>query len=162
MASRLMSDLHPSVRARAIAMLQQLEIKKIIVLIYCTLRSRQEQAAHYAQSRQELVIVNRLRRQVGMAPITNEENSIPATWARPGLSWHEYGLALDMVPVVCGKLIWTKTDPLWKKLGAIGVSCGLEWAGNWRAPKTETPHFQYTGKFTKEDLEKGNPIPTDL
>lgn len=63
------------------------------------------------------------------------------TNARGGLSWHNYGLAADVVFKKNGKWSWSEEHD-WKKLGEIGKKCGLEWGGDWKRP--DRPHFQYT------------------
>lgn len=63
------------------------------------------------------------------------------TKAPPGSSYHNYGLAFDIVPeAYLGLKDWNPTGPLWDKLGEIGKSLGLEWGGDWRDP--DKPHFQ--------------------
>lgn len=55
-------------------------------------------------------------------------------------SWHQYGVAVDLVFGGPGKWTW---DGDYQKLGPIMEVAGLEWAGRWkRFP--ETPHFQWT------------------
>lgn len=70
-----------------------------------------------------------------------------ATNAPAGLSWHNYGLAADIVfdadpvkPLL--QASWDGKFP-WDKLGAMGQAMGLEWAGAWRTFR-EFPHFQKT------------------
>jgi peptidoglycan L-alanyl-D-glutamate endopeptidase CwlK len=62
-----------------------------------------------------------------------------------------------VVALVNGKPIWNKKDPIWQKIGEIGKSCGLEWAGDWVTFK-EYPHFQYTGGMTLAQLQAGAKI----
>jgi hypothetical protein len=69
------------------------------------------------------------------------------TMAGPGLSWHEYGVAADIVfdanpekPDL--QASWDGKFP-WAELGAHGQSFGLEWAGAWKRFR-EMPHFQLT------------------
>lgn len=58
-----------------------------------------------------------------------------------GLSWHNYGLAADVVFKKDGQWSWSEEHD-WKKLGEIGKKSGLEWGGDWKNP--DRPHFQYT------------------
>lgn len=53
------------------------------------------------------------------------------TLLRGGQSAHQHGLAIDIVPIVSGKLQW-KNKMLWKKIGTIGESLGLTWGGRFR------------------------------
>jgi peptidoglycan L-alanyl-D-glutamate endopeptidase CwlK len=75
------------------------------------------------------------------------------TNAKAGQSWHNHRCALDVVPLVNGKAIWDD-QAVWKQIGEIGKSCGLEWAGDWKTFK-EYPHFQYTGGLTIAQLQTG-------
>jgi peptidoglycan LD-endopeptidase CwlK len=65
------------------------------------------------------------------------------TDAPPGESAHNYGLALDIVPMVNGKPDWEGTDPVWQRVGALGEAAGLEWAGAPGFPFHEMPHFEH-------------------
>jgi peptidoglycan L-alanyl-D-glutamate endopeptidase CwlK len=57
------------------------------------------------------------------------------------MSYHQYGLAFDVVPSAYLQLPnWNPTGPLWPQLGALGESIGLEWGGRWSHP--DRPHFQ--------------------
>lgn len=63
------------------------------------------------------------------------------TKARPGDSYHQYGLAFDVVPVAYKNLKdWNPSGPYWQTIGQIGESLGLEWGGRWSSP--DEPHFQ--------------------
>lgn len=97
----------------------------IDLLVTCTLRSNEEQAALYAQGRTKPGKV-----------VTN---------AKPGQSMHNHGLAIDVVPLRAGKPVWGTTGEdgkLWKRIGEIGEKVGLEWAGRWTTMR-EYPHFQH-------------------
>ena len=78
------------------------------------------------------------------------------TNAKGGQSFHNYQVAFDVVPIVNGKAMWSDEDT-WKKIGAIGVSIGLEWAGNWHSFR-EFPHFQLTDGLTLKDFQNGKTI----
>lgn len=67
------------------------------------------------------------------------------TNARAGSSWHNYGLAVDLGLFAKGKYL-DASEPvraarIYRELGALAVSMGLEWAGNWKS-FPEGPHFQ--------------------
>lgn len=69
--------------------------------------------------------------------------------APPGSSYHNYGLAFDIVPTAYVNLPnWNPGGPLWNRIGSIGKSLGLEWGGNW--PKPDEPHFQLTAAPIEE------------
>lgn len=104
-----------------------------------TLRTFAEQNALYAQGR-----------------------SVPGTIvtnAKGGFSYHNYGLALDIVLILDGKSAsWdTKTDfdkdgkSDWMEIVSIFKQHGWEWGGDWKF--TDLPHFQKTfGKSVRELL----------
>jgi peptidoglycan LD-endopeptidase CwlK len=73
------------------------------------------------------------------------------TNAKAGQSIHQYKCAVDIVPIIGGKLAWNYD---FKKLGKIGVACGLEWGGNWKSFK-DMPHFQYTAGYLLKDFQAG-------
>jgi len=63
------------------------------------------------------------------------------TKARPGDSYHQYGLAFDVVPVAYKSLSdWNPTGPHWAAIGQIGEALGLTWGGRWVTP--DKPHFE--------------------
>ena len=134
--SRNLDDLAPPVKQRAEAFIAAAKAKGIDLLVTSTYRDNESQDALYAQGR------------------TTPGNVV--TKAKAGQSWHNWRCALDVVPLVNGKAIWD--DPaLWKQVGEIGKSCGLEWAGDWVTFK-EYPHFQYTGGMTLAQLQQGAKI----
>lgn len=116
-------------------------------------RSWAEQAAEYAVGRQPLEAVNELRQAVGASPLNAASNERPVTWAEPGDSMHNYGMALDAAPFVAGKPVWT-VDATFLKMVEVfrsaGFICGIDWEGK----KEDPDHFQYTGRFgTSPDAE---------
>ena len=134
--SRNLDDLVPPAKQRAEAFIAAAKAKGIDLLVTSTYRDNESQDALYAQGR------------------TTPGNVV--TKAKAGQSWHNWRCALDVVPLVNGKAIWD--DPaLWKQVGEIGKSCGLEWAGDWVTFK-EFPHFQYTGGMTLAQLQQGAKI----
>lgn len=63
------------------------------------------------------------------------------TKARPGDSYHQYGLAFDAVPRAYKSLPdWNPSGPDWQTIGQIGESLGLTWGGRWTSP--DEPHFE--------------------
>ena len=60
----------------------------------------------------------------------------------PGLlSYHNYGLAFDVVPKdYVNMKEWNPSGSHWPIIGSIGESLGLEWGGRWLEP--DRPHFQ--------------------
>jgi len=134
--SRNLDDLAPPAKQRAEAFIAAAKAKGIDLLVTSTYRDNESQNALYAQGR------------------TAPGNIV--TRAKAGQSWHNWRCALDVVPLVNGKAIWDD-QAMWKQVGEIGKSCGLEWAGDWVTFK-EFPHFQYTGGMTLTQLQQGAKI----
>ena len=81
------------------------------------------------------------------------------TRTKAGQSKHQYGLAIDIVPMIDSIPQW-RNIKLWKKIGPIGERLGLRWGGRWH--KLFDPgHFEWTGGLLTYDLAKGKlpPIP---
>ena len=87
---------------------------------------------------------------------TTQKNRKPVTNAPPGHSYHEYGMALDGVPVIKGKVAWDRLD-LFKKIGKLAIIYGLSWAGNFKnsVAKWDLGHFEKNFGLTIADLESG-------
>lgn len=125
--------LKPKVRNLAYELISECEKEGIEIKIVQTLRTIKEQDALYAQGR------------------TKAGNIV--TKAKGGYSFHNFGVAFDVCPVVNKKLEWNDKK-LFKKIGAIGASLGLEWGGAWKTFK-DLPHFQYRANYTLTDFRKG-------
>lgn len=90
------------------------------------LRSWDEQAKLYAQGR------------------TSPGNVV--TKAPPGHSWHNFGLAVDVVPLTDLGVDWNIEHPQWQRLIAAGTSLGLVSGSQFRT-FPDYPHFQLTGSW---------------
>lgn len=135
--SRRLEDLHPYVRFLTERLLAECERQGVKVQITHTLRTMQEQNELYAQGRTK-----------PGKKVTN---------AKAGQSMHNYGLAIDFVPIVGGKAAWDRAD-LFRKVGAIGVGLGFTWGGNFKTIK-DMPHFEYTFGLTTSQLQAGKRPP---
>lgn len=62
------------------------------------------------------------------------------TKAKAGYSYHNYGLACDLVPGGPGLWSWTDDAIDWDLLGKIGKDHGLAWGGDWAFK--DKAHFQ--------------------
>ena len=71
------------------------------------------------------------------------------TDVKGGYSYHNYGLALDVVEIQDGVPVWN--NPQWEKIGRIGEERGFEWGGRWK-DIIDKPHFQKTFGFSAEEL----------
>ena len=136
--SRSLSELHPVCKAKAEKFLELAKQSGIDLLVTSTYRDNESQAVLYAQGRTKPGLI-----------VTN---------ARPGQSWHNWRCAFDVVPIRNGKPVWNTTGPdgdLWRRVGELGESVGLEWAGRWTGKLREFAHFQYTGGLTLAQLQSG-------
>ena len=136
--SRNLSDLLTPCKERAESFLNLAKDAGIDLLVTSTYRDNESQAALYAQGRTKPGLV-----------VTN---------ARPGQSWHNWRCAFDVVPLRNGKPVWNTSGPdgdLWRKIGELGESVGLEWAGRWTGKLREMAHLQYTGGLTLAELQSG-------
>jgi hypothetical protein len=70
-----------------------------------------------------------------------------------GNSRHQYGLAVDVVPIVDSVAVWDNAV-LWRKIGVIGERIGLRWGGRWRKP-FDPGHFEWTGGLSAWQLKSG-------
>lgn len=70
-----------------------------------------------------------------------------------GKSKHQYGLAVDVVPMIGDSAVWHNAV-LWRKIGAVGERLGLRWGGRWRRP-FDPGHFEWTGGLNTVDLASG-------
>jgi peptidoglycan L-alanyl-D-glutamate endopeptidase CwlK len=64
------------------------------------------------------------------------------TRAKPWKSQHQWGLAVDVVPVDSqGNLWWNAPVSVWNPLGEIGEMHGLRWGGRFTPP--DRGHFEF-------------------
>lgn len=133
------------VKATALEMIERAYTEGIAVQISAGYRSLEEQAALYGQGR--------------IYSYNGKNYSDPAkpvvTNAKPGQSYHNFGLAIDFFLVSDDgrKAIWT-VDSRWQRVAAIGKKLGFEWGGDWRTFK-DYPHLQMTGGLTYTQLQAG-------
>lgn len=126
-----LAKVHPAVATRARAMVELLAQSGIEILITQGLRTWEEQDALYAKGR-------------SIPPIGQK---FIVTKAKGGQSFHNFGLAVDIVVLdSIGKADWDTSHPGWKAAAKAGKSLGLEWGGDWKSFK-DLPHFQYTAGF---------------
>lgn len=124
--------LKPKVKKLAEMLIEECKKSNYQITIVQTLRTIAEQDALYAQGR------------------TKPGNIV--TYAKGGESFHNFGVAFDFCPIVNGKTDWNNLE-LFKKIGTIGKSLGLEWGGDWLTPKTDLPHFECKRGFTLKDFQ---------
>jgi hypothetical protein len=85
----------------------------------------------------------------------NEYRSMGKKYTRSagGSSKHQYGLAVDVVPMVDSVAVWDNLA-LWRKVGLTGEKLGLRWGGRWRHP-FDPGHFEWTQGLSSQQLAKG-------
>lgn len=140
-----LGSLHPQFRAVATAFVAECQEQlrylsgfgpQVRVEVISGLRSWHTQAALYAQGR-------------------TKPGKI-VTKARPGSSWHNYGLAFDLGLFQGGIYLDegfpAQADKHYAELGKLAPKYGLEWAGNWKS-FPETPHFQKTYGHSLAELQ---------
>ena len=106
-----LATLSPNAQRKARKWLRKCREAGINVKVICGTRSYEEQAKLYAKGRTE-----------PGKKVTN---------ARPGYSWHNFGVAWDFVVFdENGQPLWD--SPLMERCGRIGEGIGLEWGGSWK------------------------------
>lgn len=151
MPSRNIADLHESFQPFADAFIKACENRKVEVIVYCTLRTNEEQARLYRNGRTLARIQDKAKELEEkyhrpdlaklLIDVGPQHGSKIVTNAGPGQSLHNYGFALDAAPMRDGKIVWGEDDPLWVKYGLAAYDAQLEWAGDWVKFK-EYPHVQ--------------------
>lgn len=121
------SQLHPELKKRAESLLQQAWKSGLKVFLFEGFRSFDRQ--------------NELYQKGG---VTN---------ARGGQSYHNYGLAVDIIFYdEKGRPSWNQKHN-WQKLGEIGKNLGLTWGGDFKSIKDLT-HFEYHPQMSLKDIQK--------
>jgi peptidoglycan L-alanyl-D-glutamate endopeptidase CwlK len=155
--SRELDTLHPIVAAKAARYLSRAKDEGIELVILSTYRDFEMQQALWFLGRTRLG-----PRWTGEQPLGQ-----PYTHNPPGLSWHNYGMAFDALPLVGCRLV-TIADacdmPVWRALRAISREPKINlrmWLElpNVRGRVREYAHHQYTGGLTIEEVERGERLP---
>lgn len=115
-----LQELTPEVRDRAERLLHLCEHQSLHVRVFETFRSPERQAQLYAQGRAG-------------------DTRARVTKSKPGMSWHQWRRALDLV--FEGEDPYGEHHP-WADLGLAGVAAGLQWGGPWG----DRPHFDLPGE----------------
>jgi peptidoglycan L-alanyl-D-glutamate endopeptidase CwlK len=145
-----LTDLQEDVRfkaSKAIAILLKANIPYVVTY---TLRTKQEQYALWCQGRKTLSEVNIERKKAGLYLLIDRENKQTVTNCNgttkadggTGISAHQTGRALDVVPLENGRAIWPAlTDLRWELIAKAfreqGFECGKDWKDF-----PDYPHYQ--------------------
>lgn len=132
------SALHPKVTEAARKTIEEAKARGMTVGLHSGLRNSEEQDNLYALGRTR-------ENPDGKTPTKPMGNIV--TNARAWHSWHNFGIAVDLVyKDDHGDWTWAKKLDDWKALGAVGKMYGFEWGGDWQT-FTDLPHFQMLGKI---------------
>lgn len=123
------NTLHPKVRDKAREFINKAEKQNIKLRVASAYRSYAEQNDLYAQGRTKAGKI--------------------VTYAKGGQSSHNFGTAIDVVPIVNGKADYN-TD--WNKIATIGKSVGFAWGGDWTS-FVDKPHFEMNFGNTLAQLQ---------
>jgi hypothetical protein len=129
--------LHPFFRDKVIELIRVCKEAGITVAVVESYRTHSKQAEYYTMGK--------------------KYTSSPG-----GKSRHQYGLAVDLVPMVDSVAVWDN-HKLWRKIGLAGERLGLRWGGRWRV-LYDPGHFEWSGGLSRHQLAKGHlpKIPASL
>lgn len=113
---------HPRLQVLAAKLVEECNKQGLKIAIGETYRTVAEQDALYAQGRTK--------------PGNKVTNAPGSTYS----SYHQWGTAFDIYRND-GQGAYNEAGNFFGRVGAIGVSIGLEWGGNWKSP-VDKPHFQ--------------------
>lgn len=148
--SRL-GGVHPGLAEKIRDMATMLDADGIVIRVTQGLRTWDQQQDLWQRGRDE-------RGQV-------VDKAAVVTKAPAGYSWHNFGLAVDVVPddtTLAGfQADWNTAHPAWAKIIAVGKSLGLVEGAEWRT-FPDWPHFQLTGRFPATPTDEVRRIYKDL
>lgn len=123
-----LNSLHPYFRDRIVDLIRICKEQGIELAVVESFRTHAKQAEYFGMGRKY-------------------------TRSKGGKSKHQYGLAVDVVPIVDSVAIWDNVS-LWRKIGVTGERLGLRWGGRWRAPY-DPAHFEWSGGVNTYQLANG-------
>ena len=132
----LVTALHPKLADAVSSILTEAKARGLIVGVHSGVRQPEEQARLYALGRQTV-------NPDGKSPDKPLGNIV--TNGLPWSSWHNYGLAVDIVFKNEKGWTWNKPFEQWEEIGKVGEMFGLTWGGRWKFK--DLPHFQITGRI---------------
>jgi hypothetical protein len=147
---RSLDELHPVFRPVVDQWLGRCDMAGLDLIVTETRRTWAVQTAYYLYGRAEFADVFHAYVTAGLrAPNPTEYHvgqEFIKTKAKPGMSWHGYGLALDFAPMVNGEIDWIYSPgdaaDHWDELAQLAKDVGMTWGGDWRTFK-DRPHVEY-------------------
>ena len=134
----IITALHPKVVTALTQTITEAKARGMTVAMHSGLRSSEAQEKLYALGR----TVENPDGKSEKKPLGNI-----ITNARAYDSWHNFGLAVDIVfKDTKGNWTWKKTAEQWAELGVVGEIFGFAWGGHW-TKFPDYPHFQIRGKL---------------
>lgn len=134
----LITSLHPKVVEAVNKLITEAKARGLNVGMRSGIRTAEEQDDLYALGRTKI-------NPDGIKP--NRPMGRIVTKARAFESWHNYGIAVDVVFRTDKGWTWDDVpDEKWDELGNVGKLFGFEWGGDWSS-WPDLPHFQIRGKL---------------
>ncbi len=140
--NKQLQTLHPAVRQDFADFLDDVNNQLGIKLrAYKGFRSNADQAKEYAKGR------------TAPGPVS--------TWARPGESYHQYGMATDLAQLLPKGAVEFNNVP-WDEIAKIAAVHGIDWGGRFNMP--DKGHFEKSLGHTTQQLRSFDPMmsPSDL
>lgn len=150
------ADMQPELQVKYAAFAARLSEAAIPFALLCVLRTPAEQAAYYAQGRETLAEINRLRAAANMRPLQTKESLLIVTHTKNSRHFPDnkgQSTAFDIVVLRNGgKMTWdTKWDGNndgisdYLEAAFIGKALGLECGAFWKG-FNDYPHYQLAAK----------------
>lgn len=139
-----MKNLHPAFKLRVWALIGILADRGIALRITAGFRTRAEQQILWEPYKLF---------KAGKGPRA-------PTAAPPGRSWHQWGLAIDVVPykdlnnnqrLNLSELNWA--SPWWKDVGEVASRLGMRWGASFG----DKPHIEWHPNLSLDDTTEGRP-----
>lgn len=141
--TKILSLVDPTVANLSEKLIKELRGRNVIAVPYMGLRTVDHQNTLYCQSRDAATIEAEAARlkQKGCPYLAdqliksqNVARGKKVTRVVGGLSWHNWGLAVDFYIATPGGMpIWDGQDPQYQILGEVAKSLGFRWGGDFRS-----------------------------
>ena len=147
---RDLTKLNPVVESLVKIAIRKADKKQIDVLVVETLRSKDRQMSLYCEGRTVAeCVINGIPRNIALTYCNSTKRKVTFTLH----SQHIQGCAVDLVPLIGGKAIFSNTNEQSKKVIEIMKSIGFVSGSEFKS--VDSPHFELTD-FTGDCLKKEN------